>query len=164
MEIFKITKGIASDASHIYALGWKSAYKNIVPQVYLDNLSLERWTPLLQASTFSSFIMKDKGEFVATSSIATARDEKMKGWGEIISIYVLPEHFRKGYGQQLLVFAINKLHSNGFNKIYLWVLDENKRARKFYEQNGFSANGDKKTMNIGGKELIEVCYVYTINQ
>ncbi len=47
MEILKVTKDLASCASHIYALSWKTAYKNIVPQEYLDGLSLERWTPLL---------------------------------------------------------------------------------------------------------------------
>lgn len=160
MEILKITKDMASSISHIYALSWKTAYKNIVPQKYLDDLSLEQWVPFLQDSPFTGFVVKDKGEFVATSSIAAARDDKMKGWGEIISIYVLPQHFGKGYGKKLFAFVRNQLHFRGFNEIYLWVLEDNQQARKFYERNGFAPNGERLPIDIGGKELVEVRYVY----
>ena len=47
MQILSITSENASDASHIYANSWKVAYRDIVPQAYLDQLSLERWTPFL---------------------------------------------------------------------------------------------------------------------
>ena len=159
MEILKVTNELASCASHIYALSWKTAYKNIVPHKYLDGLSLERWTPLLLDSPYTSFVIKDGGEYVATSSSAPARDETMCGWGEIISLYVLPQYFNKGYGKEMFSFAAAQLHENGFQNIYLWVLEENQKARRFYEQNGFVPNGDKAVIHIGGKDLTELRYV-----
>lgn len=162
MEILRITKDIASDASHIYATSWKTAYKNIVPQKYLDELSDERWTPILRDSPHVGFILKADDEFVATSSVSTARDEKMNGWGEIISIYVLPRYFSKGYGKKLFSYVVCYLNENGFKNIYLWVLEKNQQARAFYERNGFFPNGDKATINIGGKELVEVRYVHVV--
>lgn len=160
MEILPITKASASNASHIYALSWKKAYRDIVPQTYLDELSLERWTPFLQDSPYCGYILKADGEFIATSSISPARDEEMQGWGEIISIYVLPEHFYKGYGKKLLYFVLSDLNSKGFNKVYLWVLKNNLQAISFYERNGFVSNGDKSVITIGGKDLVKIRYVY----
>ncbi len=159
MNVERISKETASIASHIYALSWKTAYRNIVPQKYLDELSLERWTPLLQNSSFDGYLLKDNDEFVATSSISAARDDNMEGWGEIISIYVLPKHYYKGYGKKLLSFVISKLQEKGFSNIYLWVLEDNYQARKFYERNGFIAHKDKVKVNIGGKDLIEIRYI-----
>lgn len=159
MKILQITKDIASDVSHIYAYSWKTAYKDIVPQKYLDELSVERWTPLLQDSPYTGFVLKVNDEFVATSSISLARDETMSGWGEIISIYVLPQYFNQGYGRSLFSYSVKQLYDKGFKNIYLWVLEENIQARSFYERHGFFHNGDKTAINIGGKELIEVRYV-----
>lgn len=160
MEIVNVTEDIASRVSHIYAQSWKHTYKDIIPQQFLDELSNERWTPLLQDSSYKGYVLKDKEELIATSSISSARDEAMEGWGEIVSIYVLPGYLHKGYGKILLHHVIEQLQSYGFDKFYLWVLKDNVCARSFYERNGFVTNGDMAIANIGGKELEEIRYVY----
>ena len=109
MELLKITKDIASKASEVYAVSWKTAYKNIVPQKYLDELSLEWWTPLLLDSSRAGYVLKDDDDFIAAASIAPAREEKMNGWGEIISIYVLPKYFNQGYGKNCLNLLLIRL-------------------------------------------------------
>lgn len=160
MEILKMKKEMASQVSHIYALAWKRAYHTIIPQDYLEDLSLERWTPLLQSSPFDGFVLEENGKYIATSSIFEARDENMKGWGEIISLYVLPNYLFLGYGKRLLSFVMLELQKKGFMNIYLWVLEENIQARNFYERNGFTPNEDKCTIIIGGKELVEIRYIF----
>ena len=40
--------------SRIYALSWKTAYRNIVPQKYLDELSEDRWYIVLKDSSYSA--------------------------------------------------------------------------------------------------------------
>lgn len=159
MEIIELTKTFASEASHIYAKSWKEAYQGIVPQKYLDALSAEHWTPFLENSPFYNFLLQDNGTFVATSSIAKARDNKYRGYGEIVSIYVLPEHFNKGYGTHLFTRMIEELKSMGLNKVCLWVLEENLNARRFYKKMGFVPNGDKKEIKICDKQLTEICYI-----
>jgi hypothetical protein len=42
--------------------------------------------------------------------------------------------------------------------VLLWVLEENRRARHFYERAGFAAPGDFLVDEIGGKSLREVLY------
>ncbi len=42
------------------------------------------------------------------------------------------------------------------------MLEENRRARAFYEQAGFRPDGAKIPVNIGGKELTELRYLFKI--
>ncbi|GLC82309.1 GNAT family N-acetyltransferase [Lacrimispora brassicae] len=146
----------------IYALSWKSAYKGIVQQQYLDKLSETRWSEKLPNSPWDSFVLIEDGVYIGTSSIGPARDEAMDGWGEIISIYLLPEYLGKCYGKPLLDMVISELVIMGYHRIYLWVLEDNLRARAFYEKNGFAPTSDKMTIEIGGEDLIEMRYIYCI--
>ena len=41
------------DISRIYARSWKSAYRGIVPQEYLDALPEDRWAPLMVCKVLS---------------------------------------------------------------------------------------------------------------
>ena len=47
----------------------------------------------------------------------------------------------------------------GFRRILLWVLEENMRARRFYENNGFVCTEVFRNDNIGGRALREVMYL-----
>jgi len=160
MEIKKVTKKDDFKAiGNIYSSSWKTAYKGIVPQEYLDDLSGDKWSPVLANIHNDAFIIMDGEKYVGTSSICAARDSSMEGWGEIISIYLLPEYFGKGYSQPLFDCAINALRNAGYTRVYLWVLEENIRARRFYEKNGFCHNGDSDQITIAGKELTEFRYI-----
>ncbi len=158
MEILELTKEF-SEASNIYAKSWKAAYRGIVPKAYLDKLTSESWTMAMKNSPFRNYILRDEGVLVAASAIYKARDSKYEGYGEIVSIYVLPEYLGKGYGTALFRFMTEKLRALGYDKQYLWVLKENFRARRFYEKMGFNFNGDEKSTEICGEKLVEVCYI-----
>ena len=66
----------------------------------------------------------------------------------------------EGYGNLLLKKCIGDLKNLGYDKILLWVLEDNLRARKFYENNGFVCSYEYLNDNIGGKKLREVMYTY----
>ena len=160
MTIRKVLPTDDFDAiSHIYASSWKNAYKGIVPQTYLDMMPDNRWSHFLEQNPEKSVVALKGNAYVGTASFCLARDEEMAGWGELASIYLLPEHFGKGVGRPLLEAAIAELRALGCNKFYLWVLEENPRARAFYEKNGFVTSQEKKLYHIGGKELVEIKYI-----
>ena len=54
----------------------------------------------------------------------------------------------------------NGIKSLGYDKMLLWVLENNLRARRFYEKNGFICSDEYIDDNIGGKVLREVMYTY----
>lgn len=146
--------------SDIYERSWKYAYRGIVPDAYLDGIPAGQWAPRLRQQGRSSLVALHEGQIVGTSSFAPARMESMKEWGEIISLYVLPEAMDKGIGYELLKSAVAQLRREGFSSVYLWVLEDNTRARRFYERYGFERSGAVQTANIGGKMLREVQYVF----
>lgn len=159
MIIEKITPQTAYMAGRIYEYSWKEGYRGILPKTYLDTLCAERWTGRLVDSPYQDYILKDNGMYVGVSSISPAREEKMSGWGEIISLYVLPACFRKGYGTFLFHYDIKQLSAAGFANIYLWVLEKNHRARAFYEKMGFVPSADRSALHIGDERFTEIRYV-----
>jgi len=103
------------------------------------------------------------GRFIGTGSFCESRFEQFQGWGEIVSIYLLPDHMGKGYGKRLMEAALSELKRQGYENVFLWVLEENIRARNFYEQFGFLPTDDFLDDHIGGGHLREVRYVYMIS-
>lgn len=160
MEIRPMKREEAEAVGDIYAASWRAVYRGIVPQAYLDTLSGHRWAALLPDSPHQSHVLLDGGRAVGTSCLTAARDEAMAGWGEIISLYLLPDYFGKGCGRAIMDYDIRKLGESGFEKIYLWTLEENGRARVFYERYGFRRDGGSKICEIGGAPLTEVRYIY----
>jgi ribosomal protein S18 acetylase RimI-like enzyme len=67
---------------------------------------------------------------------ATASYEPRRA--ELYAIYVLPGFWSRGTGQALLREALRHVRTAGFATITLWVLEENARARRFYERAGFT--------------------------
>lgn len=160
MQIRHITENDDRYAiSHVYEESWKYSYKDIIPQSYLDSIPKGRWADAIDNPEMHSLIMLKDEKIIGTSSYCKSRLSDMEEYGEIVSIYLLPEYIGKGYGKLLFKSAVNELKKLGFNDIFLWVLDENHRARRFYEKEGFTLSGRYLEVNIGGKDLIEVQYV-----
>lgn len=148
----------------VYAQSWKHAYRGIVPQPYLDALSGERWSGILAANQPGNLVMMDGDVYVGTSKVCPARDEAMVSWGEIVSLYLLPDHMGKGLGAMLLRAALDALIEMGYRHAYLWVLEQNLHARGFYEHNGFVPNGDTAHIEIAGEDLIELRYCRDVKE
>lgn len=146
--------------SKVYEESWKYAYKDIVPQDYLDSIPEGQWASRIEQADRKNLIMIQDGMIIGTSGFGKSRMAEMDGFGEIISIYLLPEYIGKGYGRMLLRAVVDELKKMGFDKMFLWVLEENQNARHFYEKCGFVESERCLFSNIGGKELKEVQYCY----
>ena len=161
MEIRYITEQDDRFAiSKVYEESWKYAYQGIVPQDYLNSISEGQWASHIEQADRKNLVMIEDDRIIATSSFGKSRMEEMNGFGEIISLYFLPEYMGKGYGRLLLQEVVSELKKMGFDKVFLWVLDENRNARHFYEKCGFVKTERYLISNIGGKELKEVQYCY----
>lgn len=125
----------------------------------MDGIPENQWSEILVNELSNMWIVSDGNKIVGSSTYAPARNEEYSGWGEIISIYLLPSYFHRGIGTKLLRASMNELSSMGHSNIYLWVLEDNHLARQFYEKNGFKFNGDRLQSVIGGKTLNEIRYV-----
>lgn len=77
------------------------------------------------------------------NGIWVCEDEFVKGMihieeKEIVELYVEPFFVNEGIGSELIGFAIER------NCNYLWVLEKNTKAIRFYQRHGFVLTGEKK--------------------
>lgn len=168
LEIKKATLKDVGIISNIYALSWKSAYKGMVPQRYLDELRDDNWVLSFKNwignNILTAQIIFENEKPVGCIAYGKARDIKFDNWGEIVSIYILPGHLRKSYGQKLLQAAIIDMKETGYENCYLWVLKENISAQKFYAANGFISSKDQCTCEIMQKKLVDIRYILKLNE
>jgi len=168
MEI-NIRKAIPEDA-YIFAdchiSCWQSAYKNIVPQEYLENMSIEKEkrvenykSSLANQGNCSYYCVMNSEKMIGFIIINIKHNDDNSNTGEIWAIYLIEEFCGKNYGEKLLNFAINELNRKEQKNIFLWVFEENHRARHFYEKYNFSYNGIKREVDWYGKPLVQLQYV-----
>jgi ribosomal protein S18 acetylase RimI-like enzyme len=151
----------------IHCESWKVAYRGIVPDSILDDMSAEKsekrfYNSFIQGLGENVIILNDS-QIVGFMCLGKCRDEDVdSSFGEIWGIYLLPSFWGQGIGTMLIQRGINELRSRGYSKISLWVLEENMNARRFYEKSGFVHDGTVKEINIG-KPLNEYRYVKDIS-
>ena len=163
MEIRYLTSSDNQSAvSRIYEESWKTAYRGIIPQDYLDAIPEGRWVKNLDIPGWYTMVCVEDGTYIGTSSFSKSRFEQYPDSGEVISIYLLPSYWKKGHGRNLLRAVLEELKKQGFQDAFLWVLEENSNARQFYENFGFQCTDDYLEDTIGGKPVREVRYVYQL--
>ena len=140
-----------SEISNVYESSWKYTYKGIIPQEYFDSIPKGRWANNITKSGIYSLVMTENGYIIGTASFCRSRWEQYSDFGEIVSIYFLPEYIGKGYGKRLLKRCIEELYQLGFTGILLWVLEDNIRARSFYEKNEFQFSDECRNDHIAEK-------------
>lgn len=156
--IREATQGDCNGIGKVYCDSWRAAYQNILPQNYLNSLTVTNCTP--DKVSMDDIVLLKQERVVGICHISEARNLKDKVWGEIVAIYLLPDMWGSGVGSQLLQSAIKKLEYRGFKNICLWVLKDNIRARKFYEKNGFAVSGNECETEIAECNISEVEYIY----
>ena len=76
----------------VYEESWKYAYRGIIPQDYLDSIPAGRWTSFIDHPDWKTLVCVEDGRIVGTSCFYFSRFEQFPGWGEVISLYLLPEY------------------------------------------------------------------------
>ncbi len=76
---------------------------------------------------------------------------------ELYALYVTPARWSTGAGRDLMRRVLDETRAGGYPRIILWVLEQNARARQFYERSGFRLDGRSYRPDwLGG--VTEVCY------
>ena len=92
----------------LYAYSWQQTYQRLLPQRFLDKLTHDRWSAVLRADPGSSLGMFEDGMLIGTAMLSFRREEGREGYGEIISLYLLPEKTGQGHGSRLLRAALSR--------------------------------------------------------
>lgn len=154
----------ADDLALIYSKSFQSAFKGIISDDYLDDkFSFERLKGRLNEevskgnTTNSIIIIDDIPVGMVTYAYSKSEDADILE-AEIWRIYLLPEYWDQSVGIQLMEWALKDMQIKGVEKVTLWVIEENVRARRFYEKLGFVHEGETRIINVG-REIKDYRYI-----
>jgi GNAT superfamily N-acetyltransferase len=128
----------------VHVASWRAGYAGIVPDEVLAALDpAERaaaWRERLPDTT--ALVAEYDGAVAGFAGVATpARELHEPATGEITTLYVDPERWRRGIGRALVDAAAAELRDAGCDEAVLWVLERNDAARAFYAAVGFTPDG-----------------------
>jgi RimJ/RimL family protein N-acetyltransferase len=89
------------------------------------------------------------GEIVGVAVYARVDEEA----GELKGLYVVPEAWGTGAAQELTAAALDAMRAAGQRVAVLWVVEENHRARRFYEREGWTAEDVTRESPLGPAEV-----------
>ncbi|MER7898341.1 GNAT family N-acetyltransferase [Streptomyces sp. NPDC096046] len=169
-RIREMTPADCDGVAQIRVGGWRSAYQGLVPQSYLDGLSVEE-----DAERRRAYLARGEGSVV--NLVAEGTGGELVGWAchgpyregevltgdaELYALYVHPDQVGRGVGRALLAESVARCSAAGHGRLLLWVLKENDRARRFYERAGFRADGAEEPFEVDGVAVPEVRYARTL--
>ena len=129
---------------------WQIAYADVFPAARLAAMSVEPWLQWWEDAIRTpedhkhTLVAEVSGLLVAFAQLGMARGEPHPTTGELYGIYAHPHAWGSGVGRALMTEVLARLRNEGFLDAILWVLEQNPRARRFYEQAGWSADGGVK--------------------
>ena len=148
MLIRAATPDDAEATARVHVASWAAAYELEGPSLE-QRLDLHRRFP-------STFVAEVGGEIVGFVGVGPSRD--LDAEGELYTIYVDPGHWRGGIGRELIRAGERRMRELGYRDVVLWVLDGNSRAQTFYESEGWTADGESRTIEFVGQSIPEVRY------
>jgi GNAT superfamily N-acetyltransferase len=130
---------------------WTAAYAGLLPDDVIAGFDVEARQRLWREGLArvprpgsATFVAELDGDVVAFATVGAAEvDPEL---GELYAIYAHPRCWGRGVGRALLERAEESLRSSGFRSAFLWVLDGNVRAMRFYEVAGWVQDGRKEDM------------------
>ena len=130
--IIKVNEENLQTAAEINAESWQKSHSTLYSESFIKQHNAARQKVCLKNS------MKDgKRLYMLVKEIpvgiVSIKDNLIE------DLYILPAEQHKGYGTELLLFAIKKCSG----KPSLWVLDNNEKAQSLYRKYGFHLTGKK---------------------
>jgi GNAT superfamily N-acetyltransferase len=153
----------AMSVARVHVRSWQSAYRDLLPGEYLDQLRPE---DRAQRYDFESrdrlkpqtIVATEAGEIRGFATTAPSRDADLAGYGELFALYVDPDYWGRGIGVALVSAARDRLVALGFGNALLWVLRGNVRADRFYRNDHWAPDGLQRTDTVWGLTVNESRY------
>lgn len=149
--------GDAEALTELHLDVWEEAYADLMPAAVFAERRARReqritsWRDIIAAGSSDNLLARTPdGRLVGFSSTGAGRDpdDELPPL-ELMALYVRASTYGTGVGPALLEAAI------GDSPAYLWVLDGNARAIRFYERHGFAFDGTTKPEDVGlGRRMV----------
>jgi ribosomal protein S18 acetylase RimI-like enzyme len=149
----------AAAIARVHVGTWRVAYAHVFGLERLAGIDLdartrqwERWL----AGDVTAFVAERDASVVGFVWVGPSREAEDEA--ELYAIYVLPEAQGSGAGPALMDAGVEAMRASGASRAVLWVLEDNPRARRFYEREGWTLDGGRRSEQILGVDAAEVRY------
>ena len=167
VEVRAAVREDAARIADVNVAAWRAGYAHLLPDdmLYADEFdetrralwSMWRFAPGQRVAVAVSGSDERVVGF-GTYGPERERPHAPGGRGEILAFYFHPLVWGTGAADALFDHVELRLRTEGFESAVLWVLQDNPRARRFYERHGWSTTGDTTRVTIEGTTLPEVEY------
>ena len=152
--------GDAGDLARVHVQSWRETYPDLLPQAYLDAMSIPRHARLWRRRLMSTHEVTLAAEGVdGLVGYCSGGPSRAPGddVAEITTLYVLREAQDAGLGRRLLTDTARVLAARGAVSLIIWVLRDNTHARAFYEHLGGKLEA-ARVESVGGRVIPSVGY------
>ncbi|THA23760.1 GNAT family N-acetyltransferase [Streptomyces sp. RKND-216] len=166
----RIRETAQADAGAVAALriaGWRYAYAGLMPPAHLSAMDAAEDAVRHRARLASpapglwDLVAEDtEGKVVGWAAGGPYRDgERRTSDAELYALYARPDMIGTGVGRALASAARERALRSAAPRLYVWVVEGNARARRFYERAGFAPDGGREDFDAGGRTLTDLRYV-----
>jgi GNAT superfamily N-acetyltransferase len=151
----------------IRVASWRATYGGIVAASYLETMDPDRdhWCAVAAGKLdgVELIVCEAGGAVTGFACYGPARPPSFDFAGELYATYFRPDAIGKGYGRPTMEAALRGLARLGYRDAILWVLEDNLRARRFYERmSGALVPGSRQSFVIAGQTIWEVAYGFRL--
>jgi GNAT superfamily N-acetyltransferase len=168
-DLQPVRRAVPADAPGIAECivgGWKTGYRGILPDDFLDGLTLQprivAWTNVLETGgdgNTPGWIVDVDGRVAGFIGSGPARDPDVPApAAEVYALYIRPGYWRLGIGRMLMDQFVQHWRAQGATTQVLWVFEKNDRARRFYEAMGWQLDGARQELRLADSSAIEIRY------
>lgn len=150
-EVRGATREDADAITDVQVASWRAGYAHVLPEslLYADDFEAVRrtfWTGWRFAPGHRVAVVTgaaDPDRVIGFSSYGPERERArgVTGRGEVWAFYLHPDEWGGGAAFELMTHTELRLRAEGFESAVLWVLEDNPRARAFYEKFGWTTSG-----------------------
>jgi ribosomal protein S18 acetylase RimI-like enzyme len=158
----------AATVAAIKTESWRHAYRGIVPDAVLDAMNpeevREHWLGVPAASFHSAvLVLEDEAALLGYAMFGPCKDKPVGFSGQLYELYVRPAVLGTGAGHALFAAATDHLRQDSHDGFHLWVFEDNRRARRFYERHGgHLLVNSRKAFDVAGHPVWEVAYGFRL--
>lgn len=169
----RIRLATVADAEAVAAVrraSWFAAYSGIIDMAVIDRVTApsdaDQMRVRFKSRPGQKVLVAVSDEDAAVLGFASYGPEREPGgatWppvsaagaaghsGELYALYVHPRWWSTGTGRELMARVLQRLTRDRYRDVTLWVLEQNARARRFYEIAGFAPDGGVNILHgLGG--------------
>jgi GNAT superfamily N-acetyltransferase len=163
VSIRRATAGDAPAIAQVRVDSWRSTYRGMIPDAYLDGMQVEAstalWDRVLTAGPNTTCVfVAEHGSDVVGFSCGNRLAEPKHGFdAELAAVYLRREFQRIGFGRRLVYAVAEAQMAHAATGLITWVIAGNKPARAFYE----SLDGElvvEQPFHWDGMDLVEAAY------